>query len=176
VISLSLSETNYCDPPPVLRFPRLPFTLILAASAALVVGSLGMAHFLNLSACPLCILQRMLHMVLVPVAALGLVVAASSFARRVAAAGAAVVAGTGAFVAGYQTWLQRFAPQTNCAMNQPWWERFVYWAGDQAPMLFQANGLCSDPAWKLLDLSLAEWSLITFTGLVAISLLALFRR
>lgn len=81
----------------------------------------------------------------------------------------AVAAAAGAGVAGYQVWIQRFAPMTSCAGREPWWEAVVRWAGEQVPLLFQASGLCSDPAWKFLDLSIADWSFLAFSGLFALS-------
>jgi disulfide bond formation protein DsbB len=52
----------------------------------------------------------------------------------------------------------------------------VDWAGERLPMLFEANGLCSDPAWKFLSLSIADWSLAVFSGLFLFALYALFRQ
>lgn len=159
----------------LLRNPRLPFILALTASLALVGGGLLLAQLLRLAACPLCIIQRMLYLLLALSAAGGLIAAHPSW-RRVAAFIMAVIAATGACVAGYQTWIQRFAPETTCGADMPWWERIVDWAGQLAPVLFQPNGLCSDPAWKLLGLSIAEWSLVAFSGLLLLSLYALLRR
>jgi protein dithiol:quinone oxidoreductase len=175
---LSLTPSLVANPSsaPVLQFPRLPFILVLVTASALALASVGMTHYLNLAACPLCILQRMLHVVLALVAGLGLALAAAPLARRTVAAAMLLLAGTGGFIAGYQSWLQRFAVQTNCSANQPWWEQFVYWAGEQAPWLFESNGLCTDPAWKFLDLSLAEWSFVAFTGFAALSLYTIARR
>jgi disulfide bond formation protein DsbB len=35
--------------------------------------------------------------------------------------------------------------------------------------LFLPDGICSDPGWKFLSLSIAEWSLICFLALVALA-------
>lgn len=176
VLSLAHSLATHPSPMPLLQFPRLPFVLVLIAASGLAIASVGMTHFMNLAACPLCILQRMLHIVLALVAGLGLALAAAPLARRVVAATMLLLAGTGGFIAAYQSWLQRFAVQTNCSANQPWWERLVYWAGEQAPWLFESNGLCTDPAWKFLDLSLAEWSFFAFAGFAVVSLYTIARR
>lgn len=161
--------------PRLLKWPYGPFILSLIACLALVAGGVVMSEFLHLAACPLCIVQRMLYLLLALVAGVGSVVAQTT-ARRGAAAVAAVIAATGVFVAGYQVWIQRFATDTNCSANAPWWERFVDWAGEQSPLLFQANGLCSDPAWRFLSLSIAEWSLLAFSFLLALALFAAFRK
>ena len=160
----------------LLHFPHAPFAFVLVASLGLVAGGVLMGNLMNLAACPLCIIQRLLYMALVLTAAAGLLVTAKPVGRRLAAAANAAVAGTGAFVAGYQVWLQRFARDVSCTANTPWWEDMVDWLGQQAPLLFQANGLCSDPAWKFLGLSIAEWSLMAFSSFAVLSLWVLFRR
>ncbi len=159
-----------------LRFPRAPFAFALAAGLGLVLGGVLMAELLRLAACPLCIIQRMLYLLLALAAAAGLAAAERPAARRLVAIISAAIAATGAFVAGYQVWLQRFAEDTRCSSGYPWWERLVDWAGERVPLLFQPNGLCSDPAWKFLGLSIADYSLAIFSGFLALFLWALFRR
>lgn len=152
------------------RDPRLPFALGGGLSFALVGGGLVMANLLGLAACPLCIWQRMLYLLFAALALAGVAFARQRFFRRLLAGLMASTAAGGAFVAGYQVWIQRFAPQTTCAGKEPWWEAFVNWAGEQLPFLFRASGLCADPAWKFLDLSIADWSLLMFCGLLVLSL------
>jgi disulfide bond formation protein DsbB len=154
--------------------PRLVFIIPVAVGLGLVGSGLILAQLYGLAACPLCIIQRMLYLLLAAIAATGLVV--SRGGRRMVALLLAAAAATGAFVAGYQVWIQRFAQEVNCSANQPWWERMVDWAGELMPMLFEANGLCSDPAWKFLSLSIADWSLLVFSGLFLFSIYALLRQ
>lgn len=156
--------------------PRLPFVAACVICFGLVGGGVLMAQLLNLAACPLCILQRMLYLLLGSVSVIGIVAASSHIGRRILAEVMAGIAATGLFVAGYQVWIQRFARETNCSADQPWWEHLVDWAGARVPLLFQANGLCSDPAWKFLGLSIAEWSLIAFGTLLALAVFAATRR
>lgn len=162
--------------PRLFAHPRFPFALACAVSFGLVGGGVWMAQTLNLAACPLCILQRMLYLLLGLAGGIGIAVAAHPLGHRVAALAMAGIAAVGAFVAGYQVWIQRFARDTRCAADMPWWERLVDWAGEQVPLVFQASGLCSDPAWKFLGLSIAEWSLLIFAALLALALAAAFRK
>lgn len=159
----------------LLAHPRLPFAAAAAVSVGLVVGGVILARLLNLAACPLCILQRMIYLL---VAALGLVglVAADPLPRRLVALAMAAAAAAGAWVAAYQIWIQRFAHETNCVADAPWWEQMVDWASEKMPLLFQISGLCSEKPWKLLGLSIAEWSLLAFVALAALSLFAALRR
>jgi disulfide bond formation protein DsbB len=104
-----------------------------------------MARFMDLAACPLASGSACCICCL-PFALGGLIGARRRRVRRTAALLMALAAGAGVFVAGYQVWIQRFAPLTTCGGREPWWEAFVRWAGELAPLLFKASGLCSDPA------------------------------
>jgi disulfide bond formation protein DsbB len=152
--------------------PNWIFVLTLIAGTGLVGGGLFLAKTLNLAACPLCILQRMTYLALALVALLGLILS-SKRGKALPALLNVALAGTGAFIAGYQVWLQRFATDVSCTANAPWWEEFVYWAGEKVPLLFEATGLCSEAGWKFLGLAIADWSLLAFTGLLTLSLIAL---
>ena len=160
----------------LLKSPRAPFLVALIIGSGLFVSAVYMGETMRLAACPLCILQRMLCIALALSAALGLLVGRSPVGRVVAALLMTISTATGAFVAGYQTWIQRFATDVQCSGEAAWWELFVDWAGEKAPLLFQANGLCSDPGWKFLGLSIAEYSLIGFCMLTLLSLYVLFRK
>jgi protein dithiol:quinone oxidoreductase len=153
--------------------PNRIFALTFAAGAGLVGGGLFLAQTLNLAACPLCILQRMLYLALALAALIALLLQRCRLSQTLAALGCIAAAGTGVFVAGYQVWLQRFAKDASCTANAPWWEEFVYWAGEKVPVLFEATGLCSEAGWKFLGLSIADWSLLAFSALFALSLIAL---
>jgi disulfide bond formation protein DsbB len=161
---------------PFLRWPQAPFSLTLILSVGLVAGGVVMSEVFRLAACPLCVIQRMLYLLLAALAVPGLFLARFPIARRLLALAMAASAGTGVFVAGYQTWLQRFAQAEGCSGYQTWWEEFVDWAGEKVPLLFLSDGICSDPGWKFLSLSIAEWSLIMFSALLALALYATLRR
>lgn len=156
--------------------PHFPFAVVAVAAFGLVTTGVLMAELLRLAACPLCILQRMLYLLLGAFALLGLRAARHAPGRVLAGLAMTATAGTGAFVAGYQVWIQRFARDVQCTGDSPWWEDFVNWAGQKAPLLFEPNGLCSDPAWKMLGLSIAEWSLLIFTLLCIYSLRTTLKR
>ena len=152
---------------------RWRLAAIGAAGAGLVGGGIVMAQTMNLAACPLCILQRMLYLLLAVEAAVLLPFLRGAGLRFLALLMAATAA-TGAWIAAYQTWLQRFAKGVSCTADQPWWEQFVNWAGTQSPLLFEATGLCSEAGWKFISLSIAEWSLLIFTAMTALALHTVF--
>ena len=155
---------------------RFAFGFCLIVGIGLVSASVVLAQLLNLSACPLCIWQRILYLAIALFAVLGLVAGGSRGPRAVIALLITVAGAAGVYVAGYQTYLQRFAQDTQCSGAQAWWERVVDWAGERLPLLFEASGLCSEPGWKFLTLSIAEWSLVAFFVLTIVGLYVLLRR
>lgn len=154
-----------------LSDPRFPFVFGGGVSFLLVAGGVLLAEILGLAACPLCIWQRMLYMLFSLLALLAC--AGPEPSRFLLALLMACTASGGMGVAGYQVWIQRFAPATTCGGKEPWWEAFVNWAGNHVPLLFKASGLCSDPAWKFFELSIADWSLLAFAFLFVLSVYAL---
>lgn len=158
------------------RHSRSAFVLAFAISLSLALGGVLMGEFLHLAACPLCIVQRMLYFLLSAVAGAAIPFATGPIGRRLAALAIGLVAGVGAGVAGYQVWIQRISPATSCSGRLAWWEEIVESAGELVPFLFRSSGICSDPAWKFLNLSIAEWSLLAFIGLLLLATLILRRR
>lgn len=156
--------------------PRFPFAASLIMGIAMVGGGVLLQQTLHIAACPLCILQRMLALLLLTLAAVGWWLFANRPTRLVLSLSMIATTLCGMFVAGYQTYLQRFAQQTSCSGQAAWWELLVDWAGEHLPLLFYASGLCSDPAWKFIGLSIAEWSLVLFSGLTLLLLRSLLRR
>ena len=145
--------------------PRRLLLAIGVLGIALVAGGLVLARTMNLAACPLCILQRMVYLLISIEVMLSLIVFRGYRSSLYAAIVVSVTSSVGVWIAAYQTWLQRFATDVSCTASQPWWEGFVYWAGAQVPLLFEATGLCSEAGWKFLSLSIAEWSLVMFSGM-----------
>jgi disulfide bond formation protein DsbB len=157
------------------RSPHFPFYLALAGGFGLTGGGVLLASVLQLAVCPLCVIQRMLYLSIGLCGIFGLLLGRVRAIRAGLLVLMVAAAGTGVFVAGFQTWLQRFAQFASCAADYPWWAEMVDWAGERVPLLFHANGSCSDPAWKLIGLSIAEWSLAAFSTLLAIFVYSLFK-
>lgn len=160
----------------LLFAPRGLFAATGLAAVGLVGGGMYLQQTLNIAACPLCILQRMLYLLLGLEAIAACLLATKAWPRRAVALVMSATALTGAGIATYQTWLQRFAKGVSCTADQPWWEVFVNWAGSHWPLVFEASGLCSEAGWKFLGLSIAEWSLIAFTSMTIAMLMAMLRK
>lgn len=135
-----------------------------------------MTVFFNIAACPLCIVQRVLYLLVSLISLFGLVAAEKALCRVASALSIAVVAASGAAVAGYQIYLQRNPFTATCGDGTAWWERLVDQAGQLLPMLFKADGLCSEDTGSILGLTIPEWSLLAFCGLFVLGLLALLLR
>lgn len=147
--------------------------LMLATGAfALVVAGLVIQDMYRLSPCPLCIFQRLLYVLIGLIALLG---SATPAASRFCAALSALTGLGGIATAGYQTWMQAYPHLVNeCSYTDPnLIERFVDWLGMQWPTLFLATGFCASRDWEFLGLSIANWSLVAFTGFVVAAVLLL---
>ncbi|MDD2664975.1 MAG: disulfide bond formation protein B [Dechloromonas sp.] len=145
--------------------------------AALGLGSLGVVALgmelqalLRLAPCPLCIFQRLLYL-LIGVLALGGAVWPGARALWSAAVGSLSLAGIG--VAVYQSWMQAYPElATECGYADPnLVERLVDWLGMQWPSLFLATGFCSSRDWEFLGLSMANWSVPIFGGILIYAVL-----
>lgn len=151
---------------------RQPLFLLLGTTAlALFLAGVLLGNLAHLAACPLCILQRMLYLLLGTVGILFWAWARSPTTQRAGAWLMVLIALVGMYVAGYQSYIQHHPDAGGCAVNSPWWEEMVYWTGEQFPLLFMSSGLCTDPGVKLLGFSLAEYSLLTFSGLALVCVL-----
>ena len=155
---------------------RAWFSALALGCFGVVVVGLGLQAQFNLAPCPLCIFQRLLLLVIGGLALFGI---ALPVVQRLWAALIAATALLGAGVAAYQTWMQAFPESVNeCSYTNPnLIERLVDVLGVQWPSLFLATGFCTSKEWVFLNLSLANWSLLTYGGIaIAVWLVFLRRR
>jgi disulfide bond formation protein DsbB len=149
-------------------------TLALGVFGLVAVG-MELQHLLRLAPCPLCIFQRLLYLVIGLVALAGVLLPGG---RLLWSALIAALAAGGVAVAGYQTWMQAFPLlATECGYSDPnLIERLVDWLGMQWPGLFLATGFCTSREWEFLALSMANWSLLVFAGIVGYAALLFMRK
>ncbi|PKO90929.1 MAG: disulfide bond formation protein B [Betaproteobacteria bacterium HGW-Betaproteobacteria-10] len=149
-------------------------TLALGCFGLVAIG-MALQTMLHLAPCPLCIFQRLLYLVIGGVALLGFL-----WPRiRLAWAGlTGLLALLGGAVAGYQTWMQAFPElATECGYAEPnLIERLVDGLGMQWPGMFLATGFCTSRDWVFLGLSMANWSLLVFAGIVGYAIVFLGRK
>lgn len=140
---------------------RVLLSVLAVAAIALVAAGVVLGEFLRLQACPLCIFQRLLYLLIAIVAAVGILLPA---VRRFFSGLAALTAIVGVATAGYQSWLQLF-PEANMACGsgeRGLIEEIVDWFGVRWPDLFMATGFCASKEWVFLGLSMANWSAVCF--------------
>jgi len=162
-----------------MRWREVPVRAWFAALAlgvfGLVAVGMELQHLLRLAPCPLCIFQRLLYLVIGLVALAGVLLPGVRLLWSVLIA---ALASGGVAVAGYQTWMQAFPHLANeCSYSDPnAIERLVDWLGMQWPSLFLATGFCTSREWEFLGLSMANWSLLVFAGIVGYAALLFLRR
>ena len=152
-----------------MDFAKVPtrawFATLALGCFGLVAVGLELQALFRLAPCPLCIFQRLLYLVIGVVGLLGFALPAG----RMLWAGLGGALALGGFsVAAYQTWMQAFPElATECGYADPnAIERLVDWLGMQYPGLFLATGFCTNRDWVFLDLSMANWSMLIFAGIV----------
>ncbi|MBL8428554.1 MAG: disulfide bond formation protein B [Dechloromonas sp.] len=154
---------------------RAWFATLGLGCLGLVAISMELQTLLRLAPCPLCIFQRLLYVVIGLAGLLGFIWPAG---RMIWAALAGCLAALGVGVAAYQTWMQAFphlAPE--CSFTDPnAIERLVDWLGTEWPSVFLATGFCSSRDWELFGLSMANWSVLLFAGIVGYAALLFMKK
>ncbi|HXR58254.1 MAG TPA: disulfide bond formation protein B [Burkholderiales bacterium] len=156
---------------------RYLFALPALAAAALLAFGYYLQYFQDQDPCPLCLVQRGFYYALIAVFGL----AALHGPRRIGAAlycGAALLAALGGgAVAGRQVWLQHLPADQVPACGPD-----LFFMLKNLPLqrtlekLFAGSGQCAEVNWKLLGLSIAEWSLAWFAALALYALWLAFRK
>jgi disulfide bond formation protein DsbB len=146
---------------------RLRFALPALACGLLLAFGYYLQYGQGLQPCPLCLVQRGFFMAVIAVC----VVAAVHDPRRTGSLVygllAALFALGGAAVAARQVWLQHLPPDKvpQCGPD-------LFFMMENFPLsrtlktLVSGTGECAAVDWTFLRLSIAEWSLLWFVGLV----------
>ncbi|MDR0565060.1 MAG: disulfide bond formation protein B [Azoarcus sp.] len=156
-----------------MPFPRLSLRLFFAALFVLCVGELcfGVLYLqmtLGLEPCPMCIMQRC---ALLGIGFVALIGALHNRAMRIYGAFILLIALAGGGVAVRQSWLQLNPPAiSECGPGLDYlMESFPL--TELLPKLFRGAGDCSAVDWTFLGLSIANWGLVTFVGVVVATVL-----
>ncbi|MDR2014680.1 MAG: disulfide bond formation protein B [Azoarcus sp.] len=150
---------------------RLPLRLYFVALFILCVGEVCFGVFYlqsvkGVDPCPMCIMQRYALL------GVGLAALVGAFHNRGAIAYGTLitlVALAGGGVAVRQSWLQLYPQQAQgCGPGLEYMlESFPL--AELLPKLFRGEGDCSVVDWTLFGLSIANWGLITFAGIVIVT-------
>jgi len=155
--------------------------LMWLGSLFCVIGLMSYAIYaekiLYLDPCPLCITQRMFYIGIGIFAFFGLFLIRNLWAQRISSILMAVCAVGGIVTAGRQVWLQHLPPEQvpECGLGLQYWlenEPFL----QTLALLFKGDGNCAEVHWRFAGLSMGEWSLVWFVGLLIVALILLFNR
>ena len=160
----------------VLLRARLIYLAIFLACAGLMGFGLYLQHVENLEPCPLCILQRYAFIATGLVALIAAIHGPGRLGRWLYSVLIVVAAGSGAIVAGRQSWLQHYPPKVlDCGPDLAYMiDSFPI--AQVLPKVFKGEGDCAKVAWKFLGLSIPEWALVWFALFIISAVLGLARR
>lgn len=147
-------------------------TVVFLACAGLIGFGLYLQHARGLEPCPLCILQRYAFVAAGLVALAAAVHGPGRLGQRLYAGLLAAVALCGLGVAARQVWLQHNPPLVaECGPGLEYMlEAFPL--TQLLPALFQGSGDCAKVVWSFLGLSIPEWALACFAGIMAVGVVS----
>jgi protein dithiol:quinone oxidoreductase len=153
--------------------PRLVFLAVFLACAGLIGFGLYLQHVEHLEPCPLCIFQRYAFVATGLIALIAAIHGPRRIGTSVYSALVVLSAGTGALIAGRQTWLQHNPPKVlDCGPDLAYMLDSLPLA-QVLPKVFKGEGDCAKVAWKFLGLSIPEWALVWFVLFVVAAMLAM---
>jgi protein dithiol:quinone oxidoreductase len=146
--------------------------LALVAAACLgmlAFGILYLQNYLGLEPCPMCIVQRYAFIGVIVWCVLGANVKTPLLSLWMSWM-VFVTAGFGAFVAARQSWLQWYPPEA-VSCGRDFYGMIENFPLQRAvPMIFKGSGDCTKIDWVFLGGSIANWSFLVFTSIVALML------
>ncbi|HEY8521797.1 MAG TPA: disulfide bond formation protein B [Gammaproteobacteria bacterium] len=152
-----------------------------AAGVAIVAALMGYAlfaqHVQGYEPCPLCIYQRMVMIATGGVFLVAALHAPAGLGARAYGLLGALVALTGAGVAGWHVRLQNLPPDKVPACGPGLdYIREVFPLMEELKMVFTGSGECANIDWSFLGLSMPAWVAIWFVALAALAVTANWRR
>jgi len=156
------------------RFPRRILAFTALACAGMLLFGLYLQHVVGLEPCPMCIVQRYALLLVGAVAG----ITAALRGPRAYKAGVAlmgVLAGFGAFVAARQSFLQWYPPEVLSCGRDFYGMIEAFPLQRVIPMVFKGSGDCSVVDWTFLGLTIANWSFLWFSAVLALAALLLWR-
>lgn len=156
-----------------IRKPRILLLLIALYCAALLIFAVVLVRVVGLTPCPLCVVQRFFYALVGLSALIGYMAWWPRFSVRVAGIVVSGLSFLGGLVALRNVSLQRFPVASDstegCAVT---FGSFL----DGVIQSWGGTGNCGTVDWSFIGLSIADWSLIAFTGLTAIGIWIYFSR
>lgn len=155
---------------------RIVFLGLFAACVGLLGFGMYLQHVVGLEPCPMCIMQRYAFATAALIGLIAAIHAPGRTGERVYAVLIGAAALTGGTIAARQSWMQINPPLIpECGPGLEFMlESFPL--AQALPMIFRGAGDCTVIEWTFLGLSIANWSLVSFTATVLFAGWMLLRR
>jgi disulfide bond formation protein DsbB len=148
---------------------------LYAAPALICAALLGFGYYLQYferqDPCPLCLVQRGFYYGVLLVFTVAALHAPGKTGKAIYCAAASILALAGFGVAARQVWLQHLpADQVPACGPDLFFMMQNFPLGRLLEKVFMGSGQCAEVNWRLLGLSIAEWSLAWFAALALYAL------
>jgi len=159
--------------------PRQGYLAGFLICAGLILYALYLQYYEYQNPCPLCVLQRVVYIALMVVFLLGGLHGPRRTGAVVYSTLLVLVSLTGAGIAARHVWLQHLpkdkVPECGPGLGYIL-DRFPLF--NALEKIFRGSGECAEAGWRLMGLSIAEWSLVWFIllGAYAVFVAAAARR
>ena len=160
-----------------MNSPRIFYSIIFAICASLLGFGLYLEHAVGLEPCPLCIFQRVAYIVIAVISLIGTIHNPQKLFERIYTGLILITSLCGAGIAGRQVWLQHL-PEDKIPECGPGLEYMLdaFPFTDALRMILSGSGECAEVQWTFLSFSVAEWSIVCFSGLIIACLAMLIRQ
>jgi len=160
-----------------MNSPRIFFSTIFVVCTLLLWFGLFLEHSVGLEPCPLCVFQRIAYIVVGLFALIAAIHNPQKLFERIYTGLILITSLCGAGIAGRQVWLQHL-PEDKIPECGPGLEYMLdtFPFTDALRMILSGSGECAEVNWTFLSFSIAEWSIVCFTGLIIACLISLIRR
>ncbi len=156
---------------------RLFFSSIFIVCTSLLGFGLYLEHVVGLEPCPLCVFQRVAYIVVGLFALIGAIHNPQKLFERIYTGLIIITSLCGAGIAGRQIWLQHL-PEDKVPECGPGLEYMLdaFPFTDALRLILSGSGECAEVQWTFLGFSIAEWSIVCFSGLIIACLIMLIRK
>ncbi len=153
---------------------RLAILLIFIICANVIGYALYLQLTLNLLPCPHCIAQRIAYWLIGLTALFYFIHYPRSLGRKIYSVFIVGFSLTGLILALHHSWLAVHPEKFQCGISAE--EEFInsLFIAKWWPIMFEANGDCTDIKWEFIFLTIPNWSAIFFLFLIMISVYILF--
>ena len=156
---------------------RMIFSIIFTVCIGLLGFGLYLEHAVGLEPWPLCIFQRVAYIVIGLLALIAAIHNPQKLFEKIYTGLILITSLCGAGIAGRQIWLQHL-PEDKIPECGPGLEYMLdaFPFTDALRMILSGSGECAEVQWTFLSFSIAEWSIVCFSGLIIACIAMLIRQ